>query len=202
MVVHGSFVVPSVKCLVSSSYPSSANYLVAIYPGVMYHYDGSYLVMHCTSRGATPQVSEMYSADQGLFSLPSQDKVSVGDKIRVTVSFTFSSGALSIVIKDSSKRWSFISSGLIDSSGSTVAAMWLLIGPNSFILPQKFTPIRTTADSATIGTHTGTLGSFSSITSDFVEGFNYIDSSDKVLALTSPLSSSGNAFVITWKAAS
>jgi hypothetical protein len=191
--IKGNWVVPTLS---SCQATGTLDYFVKIYAGV--NVDGSDMGMYCSIMGATPGYYINYIYHSSHLLLPSGDKISAGDKMSAVV--TFSSGALSITIKDSTKSWTFAPTGLTDTSATGQAAGWILVGPlNS--LPLKFTTLMTSGDKATVGGHSGTLGSFVPLLGFTVYKYTYVDVVDlnEVLAKTSAISS-GTSFSMTWVA--
>jgi len=94
----------------------------------------------------------------------------------------------------------------VGTSTSPTLAQWLLYAsgcPPCLGPVPKFTAIRTTGDKITLGTHTGSLGSFLKISSDKVLGYEIWNIPDHhVLAKPTTVTSTSSSFSIKWITAS
>jgi hypothetical protein len=194
--IKGTWVVPITHSCQESG---TVEYYIEIETGV--YQDGSIMGMYCSSIGATPgyYINYLYHGSHTL--LPSKDKISAGDKMSTVVTFSSSTGKLSITIKDSTKGWTFASKGLTDTAGTGQAVRWDFYTSTIDSLPLKFTTLKTSGDYATMGGHSGTLGSFVSLSGYATYQYTDVDAPDfnEVLATTSAISS-GTSFSITWVA--
>ena len=125
--------------------------------------------------------------------VPPTDTMSAGDKIRASLSLTYSTLAVTIMIKDMTKGWTYTGTGT-DTVGVSEFAYWFLEGPDNS-LPMVFTTVKTTGDSATLGGHTGSLGSFMSVKGDTLYQYTYIDTvNNHTLASTTSIISKSTSF--------
>jgi hypothetical protein len=94
----------------------------------------------------------------------------------------------------------------VGTSSSSTSAQWLLYAsgcPPCLGPVPKFTAIKTTGDKITLGTHTGSLGSFLKISSDTITGYELWNTpDDHVLAKPTTITSTSSSFSIKWVAAS
>jgi hypothetical protein len=122
---------------------------------------------------------------------PFSPSVSPGDKMKVTITTSYSSGSASILLKDTTKAWTYKS---VEAASSTNEASWLL--QSEYLTLANFGTLKTSSNYVTISGHHGTMMSFSS--SEEIYKDTLVDSMGHTMATTSSLSSTGSAFSIKW----
>ena len=180
----------------------NTNNFVGVFAGLKTggHQDGIYTKISCSGKGAMPSYS-VYGEYRGTtFPIGStMDVIRPGDKLSYTADFTIKH-SLKITFADLTRGWTYSSSGLTDTVTPKGQAVYVLfMGPvNS--LPLKFSKLTFSSLTATLGSRTGSLGSFSSSS---LFSFNYVSSyvdtaNGHTLAMSGPLNSLGNSFGVTF----
>ena len=181
----------------SSSAPSAFVQFYVVVGHISAEDAGSQLVGSCS--GMTPQYLLQYIDGTTENSLPAGDIISVGDKMQTIATVAILGGETSVSINDLTKRWSFGVSGseAIDTS-SAVRVLWFLAEPGGGTASRpllSFSAIKTSGDSAIVDGHSGSLGSFVSLSQFTVFKWVFIDSSNNhVLARPTSITSASTGF--------
>ena len=187
--VQGNWVVPTVTCAIGEN--AHGEYLV----GVGGDAGGAYL--DCNN--GAPQYGPVFEFKSAYGAIPPKDRVSPGDKMKTIVTISTSTHVVKITLKDLTKSWVFTFTGT-DSSNLQSFAFWVLLaGPAETGTPNpNFGTLKTSSNIATIGSHHGSLSTFSSIAADIIQKDTLVDTSSFILASVSSLSGSGSSFSINW----
>jgi hypothetical protein len=200
MSISGAWVVPTASSCINSFFVEYDVWILINVP----NFEGSSMIISCARSGASPQYSMNYYYQGTPNALSLKDTISPGNKMSAVVTWSSTSGALTIKIKDSTKGWTFSFAGSDTTTGAQIA-YWELFGvANS--LPFKFTTLKTSGDKATIRGYSGVLGSFVPLTSlpcqcIAVDKVTYFDKVNRhVLAEPSSITSTSSSFAIKWVA--
>ena len=206
--VKGSWFVPKVTC--SAADEGTSAFQIGIDGLTNFNSfirNGIETVSDCSQVTGNP----LYGVDFFLASKPVTSTciktVSGGDKVEGIVKY--SSGLFYLTFKDLTKGWSCTIKGS-DSGATRSTAEWVAccgtnivnFGPladfGTIKSGLKYTGVSGT-DYATIGSHSGSIGSFASISSKItVWHVNMNDASHNNMAYPSALYDSGTSFTVTW----
>ncbi len=183
-----TFAIPEVTCITSGT---KIGIIIAIG-----HYSaldsGMELYASCSGSLSTYSIYYELAGEQGSISKP----LSPGDQIQFVGTLNAKTGAVTYQISDLTHIWSSKGSGTegISSVDSTLVDMGLV---GSIPLP-GFQATNIGAN-FTIGSHTGSIGSFLSVSSDFINKDTYVNSADgHILATASTITKSSTSFTISW----
>lgn len=165
------------------------------------------ILMNVTSSGTTTYAAwtEFYPALPTY--APASFTVGVGDAVTVTVSYSSTSNTITASVTDGSQTYSSSHSA---SSYLRSSAEWIAEAPSSghSILPladfgsvnfgPQYTGVSNT-NYATIGTATGSIGSFIPSSTATVYLINMAQRNGALKASTGSLTDSGTSFTVTWK---
>src|SRR5579872_4689809 len=125
----------------------SLSYEVVIVTGNVGEFAGTVFFMNCNSVGSKPQDLVEYWVGNFLYPVSPSDTVSLNDQMRTIVSYTNSTGAIMIIIKDITKGWIFRSTGFTaPSSPNQEVLLQFGVGGGSNSLPFTFNNFKTTKD--------------------------------------------------------
>jgi hypothetical protein len=194
--MSSSYAIPTMTCTSNSEY---ITFIVGI--GHVNPVDvGVELQVTCNS--GVPSY-ELYSVLPGQ-SEPLSGIPAPGKLVAFTGSEDVATGAVSFTITFDGRT--AIDSANVGTSISSTLAQWLLYAtgcPPCLGPVPKFTAIKTTGDKVSLGTHTGSLGSFLKISSDTVTGYEIWNTPDHhILAKPTTITSTSSSFSIKWIAAS
>ena len=191
-----SYAIPTVTCTSNSEY---ITFIVGI--GHVNPVDvGVELQVTCNNGVPSYELYYVLPGQSGpLSGIPAPGKI---------VQFTFiedvTTGEVSFAISFDGRIGTDIAN--VGTSISSTLVQWLLYAtgcPPCLGPVPKFTAIKTTGDKVTLGTHTGSLGSFLKISSDTVTGYEIWNTPDHhVLAKPTTITSTSSSFSIKWVAAS
>jgi hypothetical protein len=133
--------------------------------------------------------------------------VAAGDQIKFIGTLDASSGSVYYNIEDFTQKWDSVNSGFEPTSTTTSTHVeWSLSGScyNPCVSPNPhFTSIKIGAGKITIGSHSGVIGSFISISSDKIYKWTLVEPlSGHVLAKATAITSTSTGFSIYWVASS
>ena len=202
-IVSGSWFLPSVTC--SAGEYSSSYFDVGIdgYGTNFAVLPENGLVSYGQCINGNPSYGLQWSIAGSQGSIP--NPFTPGDKLTALVKYR--NGVFYLTMKDLTRGWTFSTSGT-DTSATRAQAIWGIArypSPNlsNFGLAQSgkaYTAVLST-DSATIGSHTGSIGSFGSISGSVVYRVTMIGLSSTD-ATASTLTGGGTSFAVTWLALS
>jgi len=195
--------VPVVTCTESGEY-----FLLRI--GVIHEFSpdaGSTLQVTCS--GTTSSYSFLYDLGSTAGGLPLGDTTSPGDQMKTIGAVVVSTGALSVTIKDMTKGWTFGPQKGTETPETTQpgGAMWILCGTpapagcaGSVSIPlSQFTTMKFGSVKLTMGGHTGTIGSFLSISGISTTEEIWVNpSTNHMVATPTSISSASTGFSIKW----
>jgi len=202
MTIQGTWVVPAVSC--NASFSTDTYYAVEIDLSII-AVEKLATATSCPGFGsATPTYNAFVVTEGGITTL--SNPVSPGDTMKATITFTFSAkqlgtGTVKFTLKDTTKSWTYSKTDH-DYSATPANASWTLTTINDLYLPQ-FSPLKTSGDTLSVHSHSGSLGSFTSVSTDPITEYTMTDYfNGDVIAYPSSLSSSGSSFTIYWQASS
>jgi hypothetical protein len=192
--------VPSVTC--NSSTPGAYMQFYVVVGHISAEDSGTWLQVSCS--GLTPQYSLTYfgSGISGN-ALPPGYTVSAGDHMQTFASVVVSTGLTSTTINDLTKGWKYSSAGFesIDTKKSGFA-LWFVAEPGGGTSSRpllQFSTIKVGNVKATVGGHSGVLGSFVPLQKLMVYKFIFVDTSNNhALAKPTPITSTSSSFKINW----
>jgi len=199
--VQSTWTVPSVECSTTGQILTFTIQIDHIYQGDT----ASELYVSCT--GAVASFVIDYSLGGSSNTLVSP--VVPGDRIQTTESVATKTGMVSIDIKDITRGWD---TGVtsrkepIDATQSGEIDFWLCGNSTPSACAAvplglaRFTSLKTTGDTITLGPHHGSIGSFLGVSSDFVTKYSVVDNVGTVETRPSAISSASTGFSILWLA--
>jgi hypothetical protein len=190
--VKGTFVVPKAMCVSGDTAPDY--YLI----GTGELTDGVGLKFSCS--GSTAHYAGVFDKVATLVVITAHT-VSQGDKMVATMAINTITHSVTSTLKDATKGWK-VSTTYTSPYQPIFDAFWILFRSSTTAPLINFGTLKTSADSAKLGAHTGSLGSFLLVSGDTVSMYDMTaTSSSATLASPSLITQTSSGFTITWKAA-
>jgi hypothetical protein len=199
--VQSTWTVPSVECSTTGQILTFTIQIDHIYQGDT----ASELYVSCT--GAIASYVMEYSLGGTSNTLVSP--ILPGDKIQTTQSVVTKTGVVSIDIKDITRGWNTGTTTRTEPIDVTQVGeidFWLCGNSmpsacaNVPLGLARFTTLKTTGDTITLGPHHGSIGSFLGVSSDFVTKYSVVDNVGTAETRPSTISTTSSSFSILWLA--
>ena len=191
--VQGNWTVPTISCAATPTGINSIYYIVSIQG------NGGGIDIGCSDGRAFYAPFCEFVSLEGCTGISDGDTVSPGDKMGTTVTVTYSTHSVNLLLEDVTKPWGYIHTSR--DTGTLLNAYWVIEGGPVDCgcgLP-NFGTFKTSKNLATIAGKHGAIGSFASSATVF--RYTLVDTAAITLARPSSLFNSGRAFTVTWVAA-